>query len=70
MKDQLYVLFGVSKAMIILTLQAQAYSGNIRGYLGEVSGVVRAGVHFVPFYTKTRLADILKTYYTEINIYR
>lgn len=46
------------------------YIDSVRGFRTEMRGIQRENVHFVPFYTKKYLAEVLKNYYEKISVYK
>ncbi|CAD5124777.1 DgyrCDS13040 [Dimorphilus gyrociliatus] len=53
-----------------ISKEDKKYIEAVRGFRTEMRGIQREDVHFVPFYTKTYMAEILKNYYEKITIYK
>lgn len=43
---------------------------SVRGFRTKMRGILRANVHFVPFYTKKYMVQVLQNYYNKITIYK
>lgn len=47
-----------------------AFIESIRGFRAKMKGILRSDVHFVPFYTKDFMAEVLESYFKKISIYK
>ncbi len=52
------------------TREQRAFIASTRTYIGELVGLSRSDIHYVPQYTKSHLVEILDTYYKQIYVYK
>ena len=52
------------------TEEQAAYASEVQAFAAEMASIDRANIHFVPFYTKEHLGNLLRNYFIRLAIYQ